>query len=112
MHKIKHFVWNNKYVSLKIFTAMEEIKKESIETKENVTPVSEMTREALVALVEELQASKCKAEDRAAYLEKQVEELKDGKQFWINRSNEYEDKYNALKKDAAAIAQVLNSLTK
>ena len=94
---------------------MEEIKKGSIETNEtneNVTPVSEMTKEAFKAHFDELVALKCEAEEKAAKLEKQVEELKEGKQFWINRSNEFEDKYDTLKKDAAAIAQVLNSLTK
>lgn len=91
---------------------MEEIKKESIETKENVTPVSEMTKEALVALVEELQASKCVAEEKNANLEKQVKELKESKEFWIKSYNEYEEKYSTLKKDAAAIAQILNTLTK
>lgn len=45
-------------------------------------------------------------------LEKQVKELKESKDFWIKSYSEYEEKYNSLKKDAAAIAQVLTSITK
>lgn len=112
MHKIKHFVWNNKYVSLKIFTAMEEIKKESIETKENVTPVTEPSKEELLAQVAELTALKVESEVKVANLEKQVKELKESKEFWIKSYNEYEEKYSTFKKDVAAIAQILNTLTK
>jgi hypothetical protein len=51
---------------------MEEIKKESIETKENVTPVTEPSKEELLAQVAELTALKVESEVKVANLEKQV----------------------------------------
>ena len=69
-------------------------------------------KEELLAQVAELTALKVDSEVKVANLEKQVKELKESKEFWIKSYNEYEEKYSTFKKDAAAIAQILNTLTK
>lgn len=111
----------------------EELKKEIIGTIEKIENVGteNMTKEQLVILCNNLQGhvksqidaleekdsdlATCeyKCEELEKKLEKTEAALKQAKEsndFWVNRSNEYEQKFENIKKDFSAIAQLMTTL--
>ena len=112
---------------------MKEEKKEIrdiIKELENVG-TENMTKEQLVSYCNELQkyvkflddqlevkdGDLATCEYNCEELEKKLEKAeaalnreKESKDFWFNRSNEYEQKYENIKKDFSAIAQLMTTL--
>lgn len=111
----------------------EELKKEIIGTIEKIENVGteNMTKEQLVILCNNLQGhvksqidaleekdsdlSTCeyKCEELEKKLEKTeaaLQQAKESNDFWVNRSNEYEQKLENIKKDFSAIAQLMTTL--